>query len=59
VELKHAGAGGSPSGARQDRLRRKIAALTGSDLSKPIVVVGRNSERFGGRDLALRLVAMG
>ena len=59
VGLKHAGAGGSLSGSGQDRLRRKMAELTGGDLSKPIVAVGWNSERFDGRNLALRLVAMG
>jgi adenylate cyclase len=59
VGLKHAGAGGSLSGTGQERLRRKMAALTGGDLSKPIVAVGWNSERFDGRNLALRLVAMG
>ncbi|MEA2743781.1 MAG: adenylate cyclase, partial [Acetobacteraceae bacterium] len=59
VGLKHAGAGGSLSGSGQERLRRKVAALTGGDLSKPIVAVGWNSERFDGRNLALRLVAMG
>lgn len=59
VGLKHAGAGGSLSGGGQDRLRRTMAALTGGDLSKPIVAVGWNSERFDGRNLSLRLVAMG
>jgi adenylate cyclase len=59
VGLKHAGAGGSLSGSGQERLRRKVAALTGGDLSKPIVAVGWNSERFDGYNLALRLVAMG
>ena len=29
------------------------------DLSKPIVAVGWNSERFDGRNLALRLVTLG
>ncbi|MEA2743267.1 MAG: adenylate cyclase [Acetobacteraceae bacterium] len=59
VGLKEAGAGGSLFGPGQERLRRKMAALTGGDLSKPIVAVGWNSERFDGRNLALRLVAMG
>jgi hypothetical protein len=59
VGLKEAGAGGSPSGRGQDRLRRKVSELTGGDLSKPVVAVGWNSERFDGRNLALRLVAMG
>jgi adenylate cyclase len=59
VGLKEAGAGGSLSGPGQDRLTRKIATLTGGDRSRPIVAVGWNSERFDGRNLALRLVAMG
>jgi hypothetical protein len=59
VGLKEAGAGGSLSGPGQERLRLKIATLTGGDLSRPIVAVGWNSERFDGRNLALRLVAMG
>jgi hypothetical protein len=58
VGLKHAGARGSLSGSGQDRLRRKMADLTRGDLSKPIVAVGWNSERFDGRNLALRLVGM-
>jgi adenylate cyclase len=33
--------------------------LTGSDLNHPIVAVGWNSERFDGRNLALRLAALG
>ncbi len=33
--------------------------LTGGDLAKPIVAVGWNSDRFDGRNLALRLVALG
>jgi adenylate cyclase len=51
--------GGSLTDRVQERLRTKMAALTGSDLSRPIVAVGFNSERFDGRNLALRLVALG
>ena len=43
----------------QDRLRNKLHDLTGGDLNRPIVAVGWNSERFDGRNLALRLVALG
>ncbi len=43
----------------QDRLRKKMLSLTKGDLSTPIVAVGFNSERFDGRNLALRLVALG
>jgi rhodanese-related sulfurtransferase len=59
IGLKYAGYGGSYSDAHQDRLRAKMQALTSGDLSKPIVTVGWNSERFDGRNLALRLVALG
>ena len=59
VGLKRAGAAGTTSDATQDRLRRKVQALTKGDLSKPIVAIGWNSERFDGRNLALRLVALG
>ena len=59
VGLNRAGWGGSTSDATQDRLRRKMEELTKGDLLKPIVAVGWNSERFDGRNLALRLVAVG
>ena len=59
VGLTNAGRGGSTSDAIQDRLRKKMEALTKRDLATPIVAVGWNSERFDGRNLALRLVALG
>jgi adenylate cyclase len=59
VVSRDVGWGGSTSDARQDRLRKKMQALTKGDLSTPIVAVGFNSERFDGRNLALRLVALG
>lgn len=59
VGLSHSGIGGSFADAVQDRLRSKTRALTGGDLSRPIVAVGWNSERFDGRNLALRLIALG
>ena len=59
VGLQNAGLGGSFTDAAQDRLSRKMPELTKGDLSKPIVVVGWNSERFDGRNLALRLVTLG
>ncbi len=43
----------------QDHLRTKMRALTRGDLAAPVVAVGWNSENFGGRNLALRLVALG
>jgi hypothetical protein len=42
----------------QDRLRRKMMELASGDLNRPIVAVGWNSERFDGRNLTLRLVAL-
>ena len=59
VGLKFAGLGGSLTDAAQDRLRSKMRELTAGDLNRPIVAVGWNSERFDGRNLALRLVALG
>ena len=59
VGLKFAGLGGSVTDEAQDRLRSKLHDLTSGDLSRPIVAVGWNSERFAGRNLALRLVALG
>ena len=38
---------------------RRCRSSTKYDLSKPIVALGFNSERFDGRNLALRLVALG
>ena len=51
--------GGSLTDQAQDRLRSKMRELTAGDLNRPIVAVGWNSERFDGRNLALRLVALG
>ena len=59
VGLRFSGLGGSFADEAQDRLRRKMAELTGGNLDQPIVVVDWNSERFGGRNLALRLAALG
>jgi TolB-like protein/tetratricopeptide (TPR) repeat protein len=59
IGLPNSGLGDEMNGPVQDRLRRKLIELTGADLSKPIVAVGWNSERFDGRNLALRLVAIG
>jgi rhodanese-related sulfurtransferase len=51
--------GGSFTDAAQDHLRNIMRELTTGDLSRPIVAVGWNSERFDGRNLALRLAALG
>ncbi|MEA2789119.1 MAG: adenylate cyclase, partial [Acetobacteraceae bacterium] len=59
VGLKNAGWGGETSDTMQDRLRKKMQALAKLDLGTPIVAVGWNSERFDGRNVALRLVALG
>ncbi len=59
VGLTFAGLGGGFTDSAQDHLRSKMRELTGGNLSKPIVAVGWNSERFDGRNLALRLVALG
>jgi DNA-binding winged helix-turn-helix (wHTH) protein len=59
VGLKFAGLGGSFTDAAQDHLRSKMRDLTSGDLNRPIVAVGWNSERFDGRNLALRLAALG
>jgi hypothetical protein len=59
IGLRYAGSGGDFEDLGQERLRRKMRELTGGSLSKPIVAVGWNSERFDGRNLALRLVALG
>jgi adenylate cyclase len=59
VGLKYAGLGGDFSDEAQDRLRLKMRELSEGDLNHPIVAVGYNSERFDGRNLALRLVALG
>jgi TolB-like protein len=59
IVLPGAGLGGSISDDVQERLRRKMEQLTRGDRTTPIVTVGWNAERFQGRNLALRLVALG
>jgi tetratricopeptide (TPR) repeat protein/rhodanese-related sulfurtransferase len=59
VGLENSGVGGSLTDAAQDRLRSKMRELTAGDLNRPIVAVGFNAERFDGRNLALRLAALG
>ena len=59
VGLWGGGIGGSTSDAYQERLSRTMQRLTQGDRSKPIVTLGWNSERYQGRNLALRLVALG
>jgi tetratricopeptide (TPR) repeat protein len=59
VGLRGAGIGGSTSDEYQRRLGLKMRQLTGDDRTARIVTVGFNSERYQGRNLALRLVALG
>jgi adenylate cyclase len=59
IGLKNAGLGGNLSDSAQDHLKAKMQELTKGDLTAPIIAVGWNSERFDGRNLALRLVALG
>ena len=59
VGLKFAGLGGRFTDAAQDNLRNKMRELTDGDLNRPVIAVGWNSEFFDGRNLALRLVALG
>jgi rhodanese-related sulfurtransferase len=59
IGLWGAGIGGSLSDEFQDRLQRKMQTLTTGDRSIPVVTVGWNAELHQGRNLALRLVALG
>ncbi|MEA2775225.1 MAG: adenylate cyclase, partial [Acetobacteraceae bacterium] len=59
IALWGAGLGGSTTDGLQDRLRQKMQQLTGGNRSFPVVTMGRNAERFQGRNLALRLTALG
>lgn len=59
VGLSLVGAGGDVSDVAQDHLRSAMGELTHDDLRMPVVAMGWNSENFGGRNLALRLAALG
>jgi TolB-like protein/class 3 adenylate cyclase len=59
IGLRDAGIGGSTSDEYQGRLARKMRQLARDDRTMPIVALGFNSERYHGRNLALRLVALG
>jgi class 3 adenylate cyclase/TolB-like protein/tetratricopeptide (TPR) repeat protein len=59
VGLWGGGIGGSTSDAFQERMGRVMQLLSRGDKGIPIVTVGWNSERYQGRNLALRLVALG
>jgi adenylate cyclase len=59
VGLAGSGRGGELSGPMTERLGQKLREMTRNDLSAPIVAMGWNSERFDGRNLALRMAALG
>ena len=59
VGLWGAGIGGTEFDEFQDRLRSKMLDLTGGNRDQPVVAVAWNAERFQGRNLALRLAALG
>ncbi|HSZ88535.1 MAG TPA: rhodanese-like domain-containing protein [Acetobacteraceae bacterium] len=59
VGLMGVGIGGNVSDEFQDRIRQKMTQLTNGDHNVPVVTVGWNAERYQGRNLALRLVALG
>lgn len=59
IGLRYVGAGGELTDLAQSRLRTTMQDLTKGDLHTPITAVGWNSESFDGRNLALRLVALG
>jgi TolB-like protein/DNA-binding winged helix-turn-helix (wHTH) protein/rhodanese-related sulfurtransferase len=59
IGLASAGSGGGFADVGQECLRIKMRELTEGDFNRPIVAVGWNSERFDGRNLALRLTALG
>jgi tetratricopeptide (TPR) repeat protein len=59
IGLWGSGIGGSISDDYQDRLGQKMQQLTSGDQRLPIVTFAWNAERYLGRNLALRLVALG
>jgi adenylate cyclase len=59
IGLTGSGRGDELSGPMTERLGRKLREITGDDASAPIVAMGWNSERFDGRNLALRMATLG
>jgi adenylate cyclase len=59
IGLAGSGRGGALSGSMTERLGRTLQQMTRGDLSAPIVAMGWNSERFDGRNLALRIGTLG
>ncbi|MBV8458982.1 MAG: tetratricopeptide repeat protein [Acetobacteraceae bacterium] len=59
IALPGAGRAGTLSDALQVRLRRTMPVLTHGNAATPIVTMSWNSESFAGRNLAIRLAALG
>ncbi|HEX3349763.1 MAG TPA: tetratricopeptide repeat protein, partial [Acetobacteraceae bacterium] len=59
IALPGAGIGGAVSDEYQGRLKQKMDQLTRGERNVPIVTMDYNAERFEGRNLALRLAALG
>ena len=59
IGLFGAGSGGGTADPLQARLRQKIDSLTHGRNEAPVVTLDWNAERWGGYNLALRLVALG
>ena len=59
IALRGAGIGGTTSDSFQARLDRKMQELAHGDRSMPVVTMAWNADRFSGRNLALRLTALG
>ena len=59
IGLPGSGIGGTTSDSLQVRLGRKMQELTHGNRSTPVVTMAWNAYRFSGRNLALRLVALG
>jgi adenylate cyclase len=59
IALWGAGIGGTTSDPFQARLGHKMQELTHGDRGVPVVTMAWNADRFSGRNLALRLVALG
>ena len=59
IGLLGVGVGGSVTDEYQGRLGSKMQELTHGDQNLPVVVMGWNAERYQGRNVALRLVALG
>jgi TolB-like protein/class 3 adenylate cyclase/tetratricopeptide (TPR) repeat protein len=59
IGLRGGGIGGTTSDPFQARLGRKMEELTHGDRTVPIAAMAWNADRYSGRNLALRLVALG